>query len=311
MFKTGLIAGAAILTLDPIGSAANAFPSRGNVTIEELQAPLPADAMKRTYDFMKRFDVPSVYESVDVNNCDESADSFRQYVIAYNDRLDRFLAGPTEPKKLKADRPLFQRGFRTLDSRIARSASSIENSGRGQAHVAEVSVEDKLCVARINRYNLLALREAVNAIGRIYPDMAEVAPALTKIDAAIAKVGDEDEMRAKIEANLIAALAEVRMPAASSQNPAWEASFKSWFNRNHPDRTYIKQHLARANWEVTRHWLSGAPIKRATGTRIASKKSNGKCYILSVIWRQDYNGSSYGGDQFFPAGEVEILCQNL
>ena len=291
-----------------VSSQAGAFPKRGPKTIEDLQQPLPADAMKRTYEFMKHFDVPS-YE-VDYERCDAAAEEFRQYVIAYNDRLDRFLAGPTEPRKLKADRVLFKRGFRKVDREVANHMRQFEGIGAGPAYSTNVSFEEKVCTGKTSLYNLLALREAIVAIGRIYPDMEEVQPALATIDAAVDKIGDEDKIREHIEGNMAAALEAVRMQPARASNAAWEGRLKRQFSAKYPDRTFIKQHLM-GNWVVKRHWLSGRPLYRRLSSWIANKKPDGKCYIMTFAWRQTPSGGGYSGDKFERTGEVQILCKNL
>lgn len=308
MVRMKIIIASAIGVMTLVSSAAVAFPSRGPKTIEQLQAPLPADATKRTYEFMKHFDVPS-YE-LDYERCDAASEEFRQYVLAYNDRLDRFLAGPTEPRKLRADRPLYKRGFRQVDRYVANHLRRYEGIGAGPAYSANVAFEEKVCTGKTALYNILALREAVVAIGRIYPDMDEVAPALETIDTAIDQIGSEDDIRAHIEGNLAEALEAVRMKPARLSNASWEATMRQRFTSQFSDRTFIKQHLM-GDWNIKRHWLTGRPLYRRLGSWIANSAPDGKCYVTSYGWRQTFNGASYSGDRFERTSEVQILCKNI
>lgn len=287
---------------------AGALPARGPQSIEQLQQPLPADATKRTFEFMKHFGVPS-YE-VDYQRCDAAAEEFRGYVRAYNDRLDRFLAGPTEPRKLSADRPRFARGLRRMDRQIANHIRRFEGIGAGPAYSTNVAFEEKVCTGKTALYNLLAMREAVVAVGRIYPDMEEVAPTLQQIDAALETIGDEDDIRAHIEGNMAAALAEVRMQPARISNASWESAMRSAFAAQNPGRSYIKQHLM-GGWNVKRHWLTDRPLHRRLGSWVANRASDGRCYITTMSWRQAYAGGGYDRGRFEKTGEIQILCENI
>ena len=297
-----------VLTALTQTSPVMAFPARGPQNIADLQEPLPSDATKRTYEFMKTFGVPS-YE-VDYQRCDEAADEFRLYVVAYNDRLDRFLAGATEPRKLKADRTLFKRGFRRLDRRIANHMRRYDEIGAGPAYSSNTAFEEKVCTGKTAFYNLLAMREAVVAIGRIYPDMEEVAPALQSLDAAIAKIGDEEQIKRHIRSNLAAALEDVRMQPARTSNAEWEANLRQRFSRQFPDRSVIKLHLM-GNWNVKRHWLTNRPIYRRLGSWIANKGPDGTCYVTTYAWRQTASAGGFNGDRFERNGEIQILCKNI
>jgi hypothetical protein len=291
-----------------MASSVAAFPSRGPQTIEDLQKPLPADATKRTYEFMKSFGVPS-YE-VDYQRCDAAAEEFRQYVLAYNDRLDRFLAGPTEPRKLKADSTLFKRGLKRMDRRIKNHLRRYDGIGAGPAYSASTAFEEKVCTGKTALYNLLAMREAVVAVRRIYPEMAEVAPVLQSINEAIAKIGDEEQIKKHIRSNLAAALEDVRMQPARASNPAWESKLRQRFSAQFPDRTFIKLNLM-GNWNVKRHWLTNRPQYRRLGSWIANQSPDGTCYVTTYAWRQTASGGGYGGDRFERNGEIQILCKNI
>ena len=52
------------------------------------------------------------------------------------------------------------------------------------------SAEADVCTAQYQRLNLMALRELLRAMARIWPDMAEIQPLLNKIEAGLARIGD-------------------------------------------------------------------------------------------------------------------------
>ena len=109
---------------------------------------------------------------------------------------------------------------------------------------------DDLCRVQIQRNALVAIREGLKAIGRVYPDMAEVAPRLVQANKAIAQIGDGKAIHKFVSGNRNAALAAVKMKPALAHNPAWEKGLRDGFARLKPDEMILKLNLYSANWYV-------------------------------------------------------------
>ena len=57
--------------------------------------------VKRTWDFTRTSGIPC-YSSAD--GCSDSPRSFDDFISAYNNKVDQFLKGPIDPKKLNLER---------------------------------------------------------------------------------------------------------------------------------------------------------------------------------------------------------------
>lgn len=163
--------------------------------------------VKRTWDFTKRFGIPRFA----ARDCASGAGELAAFLAAYNAQVDRFLAGPTDPKKLGLERRNFTKQVEGTARDIAAYNEAFATTGQRSPDSYVPPLEDDICRAAAQRHALLAVRAGLAAMARVYPDMAEVAPRLAEAEAALAGIGDDAALRKRVLANREAALAMVRM----------------------------------------------------------------------------------------------------
>ncbi len=300
--------GAGVLLLATVSPAA-AFPSRGMPDKERLAEPLPTEHPKRTWEFMKTFTIP--YVDIDYNNCSAANEQFRDYVRVYRARAQDLLSGKVDDRKLRADRPLFVRGVKRTSRKIRNLRADIDQLGTRTVYVSEANKEREFCLGMTALYNLFAIKEGLLVIRRLYPDMTEIEPVMEELEAVLAEVGSEEDIRSAMDRNFAETLEKVRMKPAKGSSPARKKMYRDYLARVHPDRQFIKVHLMGDGWNVYSHWLTGRPVYRTTGAWIANRKANGKCYIMTATFRQAASGGSYSGGEFRRTSEIEILCKNI
>ena len=310
---TSLLSAAAIaLTIASAASAQDGRRSRQSSASSSSQtaaAPLSQDPVKRTWDFTKRFGIPRFAAR---GGCTNDSAEFKQFIADYNARVDEFLAGPSDPKKLKLERGNYQRQVlgsgRDIDTYLATYAETGKRSPDGYVP----PLAEDICRAKMQRYNLIAIREGLKAIGRVYPDMAEVAPMLARANAAITQIGDDRALQAHVASNRNASLASVRMKPAVTRNAQWEAGLRSGFAQLKPDETILKVHLYSANWYVHKNELTAVPEYRQIGAWVATKRSDGTCWINGIDLWQNYVGGGFdSGEYKLGQAPQQILCENL
>lgn len=226
---------------------------------------------------------------------------------AANQLLAEFLSGPRDARKLGLERRKYLAQVlgaeRSIDAYLAVFDSAGQRSGDG--HVP--SAEQDLCMARGQRMSVRAIRDGLAGIGRIYPDMAEVGPMLTKADAALDHMGDNAQMTAAIRA-----LASVRLKPALSNNPEWIAGFRSAFPRLVSGQSIIAIHLYSANWYIHKNEITSYPEYRQIGAWIAARQTDGTCWIHTVDLWQDYTGNGYETGEYRLGGPPrQVLCEHL
>lgn len=276
---------------------------------QALGEPLPADATKRTWQFMTEFEVPEF--EADLKDCDGAIERFTAYVQAYNKRVDDFFAGPVEARKIKADRGRFKYKIRPIDGRINRYIDTFDRVGTTNSLSGFHTREDDICIARNQYYNILAAKEGLAAFKRLYPDMAELDPVIALADSAMEAIGGREAIEVQVEKNRAQALSEVRMRAAVASDPQREGRFRSGFQQAFPDRTYLKQSLISRGWVVYRHWLTGRVEYSETESQIASKLPDGRCFLTTLSWTRHEAWTGKSGDRFRSMYDRQILCENL
>ncbi|HSF12704.1 MAG TPA: hypothetical protein VLA50_06995 [Erythrobacter sp.] len=303
------IALAALLASQP--AAAQRQPREGGRGAATTSASAEADSpnpVKRTWDFTKRFGIPRF----DAQDCAADPARLAAFLGEYNARVDRFLAGPTDPKKLGHERRTYVKQVEGAARDIAAYAETFESTGLRSPDSYVPPLDDDLCRARSQRHALEALRAGLAAIARVYPDMTEVSPQLAAADAALDAMGDGTAIRRRITANRDVSLAAVRMKPPLAQNPAWEQGLRDGFLRLAPDEAILKLHLYSADWYVHRNALTGVPEYRQIGAWVATRRADGTCWINGIDLWQSYTGSGFDSGQY-KRGEAprQILCSNV
>jgi hypothetical protein len=311
--STGILSAAILaLTMTTVTEAKegrrNNGATDGTSTAHSANAPLSDNPVKRTWDFTKRFGIPRF----DNRDCTSDAAALAAFVADYNQRVDAFLAGPTDPKKLGLERKNYVKQVLGTERDIATYLGTFEETGMRSPEGFVPPLQDDLCRAQAHRNSLIAIREGLKAISRVYPDMAEVAPRLAQANAAIARIGDEKAIQKFVGANRAATLATVRMKPALANNPAWENGLREGFARLKPGETILKLNLYSANWYVHKNDLTSYPEYRQIGAWVATKRSDGSCWINGIDLWQNYVGNGFdSGEYKLGQAPRQILCENV
>ena len=314
-----LTMGALMMTAD--AAAQDAPRGRGDVARDRadrggsandvmVYKPLPADAVKRTWDFTKTFTIPSF--RAPLGDCGPGIAAFQQSLAAYTARVNEFLGGPTDPKKLGAERANYVRMVTGLDRDVATYEGTFETAGKRGPEAFIPPLINDICVARVQQQNLIGIQTALKAMKRVYPDMSEVDARLAKVDAAISRMGNDAAIAAHVNANRAGSIATVRMKPPLSTNPTWQGWFRDWFSRANPGVTILKVNLYSADWFVQKNALTSIPEHRQIGAWIAVKGTDGVCRIHTVDLFQNYAGGSFDSGRFTDNGAPQqILCENV
>lgn len=268
-----------------------------------------SNPVKRTWDFTKHFGIPR-YDGR--SGCPDDSGEFDRFIADYNAKVDAFLAGPTDAKKLNLERKNYVRQVLGTERDIATYLATFEETGKRSPDAFVPPVEQDLCRARSQRYLLISIREGLKAIGRVYPDMAEVGPALAQANAAIARIGDEKAMQKFVDANRTATLATVRLKPAVTRNADWEKGLLEGFKRLVPGENVLKLHLYSANWYVHKNELTSYPEYRQIGAWVATRRGDGSCWINGIDLWQNYVGTGFdSGEYKLGQAPQQILCENV
>lgn len=271
-------------------------------------APDSPNPVKRTWDFTKRFGIPRF----DAQDCASDPARLEAFLAEYNGRVDGFLAGPTDPKKLGLERRNYVKQVEGAARDIGAYADAFAATGVRSSDSYVPPLEDDICRARTQRHALLALRAGLAAIARVYPDMAEIAPQIVAADTALAAIGNDASLRKQVVANRTQSLAQVRMKPPVGSNPAWEKGLRDGFARLVPGETILKLHLYSADWYVHRNEVTSVPEYRQIGAWVAARRADGTCWIHGIDLWQNFTGSGFDGGEY-KLGEAprQILCGNI
>lgn len=265
--------------------------------------------VKRTWDFTKRYGVINLGGR---GGCGAEADQAQADIDASNRLLSDFLAGPTDAKKLSLERKNYLRQVLGAERSIDSYLEAFNNAGqRGPAGYVP-PIEQDICLAKGQRMSMLALRDSLAGIARIYPDMNEVGPILGRAEAALKTMGDDRKIAALVASNRGESLAAVRLKPALSTNAEWISGFRAAFPTLVPGQTILKIHPYSAAWYVHKNEITSYPEYRQIGAWIAARKSDNSCWIYSVDLWQNYDGRGYDRGQYKLGGPPQqILCENL
>lgn len=297
---------AALLIASP--AVAQRQPRGSTTASSAADAPDSPNPVKRTWDFTKRFGIPRF----DAQDCAADPARLAAFLDAYNARVDRFLGGPTDPKKLGLERRNYVKQVEGTARDIAAYREAFDTTGQRSPDSYVPPLEQDICRAEAQRHQLMALVAGLSAMARVYPDMAEVAPRLGEAKAALAAMRDDAAIRRHVTANRDASLAAVRMKPPVGHNPAWEKGLREGFARLVPGETILKLHLYSADWYVHRNALTSVPEYRQIGAWVATRRADGTCWINGVDLWQDFTGSGFDAGTY-KLGEAprQILCGNL
>jgi len=303
------IALAALLASAP--AAAQRQPregGRGGSAASTTAEPDSPNPVKRTWDFTKRFGIPRF----DPQDCAEDPARLAAFLGEYDARVDRFLAGPTDPKKLGLERRNYVKQVQGTARDIAAYAETFASTGVRSPDSYVPPLAEDICRAEMQRHQLLAQRAGLAAIARVYPDMAEVAPQLAAADAALARIGNDAALRGHVAANRTESLAKVRMKPPVASNPAWEKGLREGFARLVPGETILKLHLYSADWYVHRNEVTSVPEYRQIGASVATRRADATCWINGIDLWQNFTGSGFdSGTYKLGQAPRQILCSNI
>ncbi|WP_430443852.1 hypothetical protein [Sphingorhabdus contaminans] len=265
--------------------------------------------VKRTWDFTKRFGIINLGGR---GGCGAEADQAQADIDASNRLLSEFLAGPTDPKKLGLERKKYLGQVLGAERSIDSYLEAFNNAGqRGPAGYVP-PIEQDICLAKGQRMSIVALRDSLAGIAKIYPDMTEVGPILGRAESALKKMGDDQKIAALVASNRGESLAAVRLNPALSTNAEWISGFRAAFPALVPGQTILKIHPYSAAWYVHKNEITSYPEYRQIGAWVAARKSDNSCWIYSVDLWQNYDGGGYEHGQYKLGGPPQqILCENL
>lgn len=265
--------------------------------------------VKRTWDFTKRYGIINLGGR---GGCGAEAEQAQTDINASNRLLSDFLAGPTDAKKLGLERKKYLGQALGAERSIDSYLEAFNNAGqRGPAGYVP-PIEQDICLAKGQRMSIVALRDSLAGIAKIYPDMTEVAPILGRAEAALKTMGDDRKIAALVASNRGASLAAVRLKPALSTNAEWISGFRAAFPTLVPGQTILKIHPYSAAWYVHKNEMTSYPEYRQIGAWIAARKTDNSCWIYSVDLWQNYDGRGYERGQYKLGGPPQqILCENL
>ena len=283
--------------------------SGGSVPASSTAKASSDNPVKRTWDFTKRFGIINLGGR---GGCGAEADQAQADIDASNRLLSDFLAGPTDAKKLSLERKNYLRQVLGAERSIDSYLEAFNNAGqRGPAGYVP-PIEQDICLAKGQRMSMLALRDSLAGIAKIYPDMNEVGPILGRAEAALKTMGDDRKIAALVASNRGESLAAVRLKPALSTNAEWISGFRAAFPTLVPGQTILKIHPYSAAWYVHKNEITSYPEYRQIGAWVAARKTDNSCWIYSVDLWQNYDGRGYDRGQYKLGGPPQqILCENL
>jgi hypothetical protein len=265
--------------------------------------------VKRTWDFTKRFGIINLGGR---GGCGADAEDAQARIDGSNRLLADFLAGPSDPKKLGLERKKYLAQVMGAGRSIDTYVGAFQQAGQRGPDGYVPPVEQDICMAKGQRMSMVALRDGLAGIGKLYPDMAEVGPMLARAQAALKTMGDERTIAAMVNGNRSGSLASVRLKPALSDNAQWIAGFRSAFPSLVQGETILKIHPYSANWYIHKNELTSYPEYRQIGAWVAARKADGTCWIHSIDLWQDYTGSGYDSGQYkIDGAPQQILCDNI
>lgn len=165
---------------------------------------------------------------------------------------------------------------------------------------------------------LVAAREQLRLLHRIYGDTPEIASAMNVANQTFADVGDFQTVKDEAEEVRRAAVAATRLQPARRTNAALSRQFgqaflaSRWTKSEHGSPQILHVNLVSSGWSVERNEITGRILSRDQQAAIAFKTADGKCYTGLALFEQKHQGGgSYGGTYYRSGSQQEMLCENL
>lgn len=220
----------------------------------------------------------------------------KEQLRLYNEKVEALLAkGPVNDDHMSN---YIRNTSEAAADRIARTEKSIMESRHNSA--------------------LFALRELIGeetywkAASRVFPGVPEAARVYQLAQAALQRVGGEEQVKARVNANHTAYIRSVKFPPAVQQNASLEQSFRKVFAANFPGVTILKVNIITEDWTTVRHDISGILLARKQAAAIGTKEKDGVCRFYIYQIKQDHIGNSFGSFNEYSRGDRgEIFCDNI
>lgn len=268
---------------------------------------------KRTARFLMNLIEPVVARDYFQSSpCNDYAELSNVRIKQFQEFVQEFLNGTSDPKQMKTAEVKYQKaGTAKIIEAIDYHIGYLEKQGTYTSNGNE-PLENLLCRAKGSIQAIKSTHAYLTALKKVFPSLTGMDEGIAKAQEVITKYGDNKSLLALIKGNKNEVLADVFMPAAVTKNTEWEAWFKTYFTKNYPGYTIIRQSLLTANWYIRKNEISGLPEYRQIGTAIGAKAPDGKCKIIKIDLYQDYLGGKFEpNSRFQKFDEKEILCENL
>lgn len=267
---------------------------------------------KRTAKFLKNFIKPEVLRDYfQTSPCNEYATLSDTRITQFQTFITEFLSKEKDAKQMNTAEANFKKfNFKGLQSDIDKYRKYAEEQG---TYVSDnnTPIENLLCRFKGGLQAIKSIQVYLEMIKKVFPSITEGDEALQLAKDILQTYPDNKSMLATIKKNLNAAIADVAMPTAVTKNADWEGWFKTYFLKNYPGYTYVKQALLSADWYVKKNDISGLPEYRQMATAIGAKAPDGKCKIIKLDIYQDYIGGKYSNSRFKEFNVQELMCENL
>jgi hypothetical protein len=267
---------------------------------------------KRTARFVMNFLQPEVLRDYfNASPCNDYAEVSNARMTQFNEFVQQFLAGSSDPKQMKkAEEDFKKKGTASFSADMDYHIGFIEKQGTFASDAIE-PVENLICRAKGSVQAIKSMVIYLEAVKKVYPSVTGIDEVIQKGKQALSAYPDNKSLLAVIKKNKNGEIADVTFPAPTTKNAEWEGWFKNYFSKNYPGYTYIKQSLLTTDWYVKKNEISGQPEYRQIGTAIGAKAPDGKCKIIKIDLYQDYLGGKYSNSRFKEFTVQEMLCENL
>jgi hypothetical protein len=283
--------------------------SGGRQSINSIPRATP-DVVKRTSDFFRTFQTARV-QPRSYQDCATALNDFERARSNFSTRLEAFLSGPKDERALFRDQAGFETQMLSQQRDIETYAIGLANAGKRSPEAPLAPLEQDVCFAKVQRAELVNIRDYANAVAKLYPNLSTTRPVIQAVDQALSQAGDDAAILAIVTSNRGVGAAQNRLPAPLSTNPAWIAMFRAHFTSAFPGWTYLGQSLYSANWYVKRNDVTNIAEYRQIGTRIAARAADGTCSIMKIDRYETWNGASFADGRFENAGTSAAVCANL
>lgn len=162
-----------------------------------------------------------------------------------------------------------------------------------------------------SNYNkILAWQTYLTGLTRLFPGEPKYLNLLNKVNAELTSLGSESTFEARWRNNAKAQAANVRMPAARSNDASVISEVRNAFNNSGNKAEILKINLTTTQWTIIRNQITSIIEGRTQEAAIATRQPNGECLLYNVTIYQQYDGSNYGPARMYGFNNVEMACSN-